>query len=467
MTTLYTRLAGLFAAILLWLPLTDAQAVPSFARQTGMDCTTCHMSWLELTPVGRRFKLGGYQLMKSMPEDAERPWLSFKFDDNPPLIPLAAMIQASTTRTSNTSTAGTDPNADFPKNNTVVLQQFSLFLNGKLADHVGCFCQWTYDDVARHSSVDNVELRIADDYTGDKFNALYGLSINNSPTMSDIYNTTPVWGWPYAGSTVAPAPSASTLINGGLAQSVIGFTGYTLINRTYYLEVGGYRTADKIFGLMRAGVPEADRAIVDGVAPYYRLALQTEWDKGRQSGMVGTFGLIAKKFPDPLNATGPSDKFSDAGFDAQYQYITDRHRFSTMLTYIRERQTLNGTFASGGASHLDNDLNQLNVKASYYFNKWYGISAGYQRTGGSVDSGLYDTGAALNGSVNASPDSAARIIELNYLFSLAGEESYRRNRLVLQYTSYSKFNGGTHNYDGFGRNASDNNTLYLLGWFLY
>jgi len=29
---------------------------------------------------------------------------------------------------------------------------------------------------------------------------------------------------------------------------------------------------------------------------------------------------------------------------------------------------------------------------------------------------------------------------------------------------YSKFNGASSNYDGANRNASDNNTLYLLGW---
>lgn len=31
------------------LVFSDARAVPSFARQTGMDCTTCHRSWLQYT----------------------------------------------------------------------------------------------------------------------------------------------------------------------------------------------------------------------------------------------------------------------------------------------------------------------------------------------------------------------------------------------------------------------------------
>jgi len=38
-------------------------------------------------------------------------------------------------------------------------------------------------------------------------------------------------------------------------------------------------------------------------------------------------------------------------------------------------------------------------------------------------------------------------------------------RVGLQYTGYSKFNGASSNYDGFGRNASDNDTCSdSCGW---
>jgi len=42
-----------------------AQAIPSFARQTGMKCNECHTVFPELTPFGRLFKLGGYTFSKS------------------------------------------------------------------------------------------------------------------------------------------------------------------------------------------------------------------------------------------------------------------------------------------------------------------------------------------------------------------------------------------------------------------
>jgi hypothetical protein len=40
-------------------------------------------------------------------------------------------------------------------------------------------------------------------------------------------------------------------------------------------------------------------------------------------------------------------------------------------------------------------------------------------------------------------------------------------KLALRRTAYRKFNGGTTDYDGFGRNASDNNNWFLMGWFMF
>ena len=52
-------------AVALSLPTTmvlveSAQALPSYARQTGQPCGTCHTDFPALTPYGRRFKLLGY-----------------------------------------------------------------------------------------------------------------------------------------------------------------------------------------------------------------------------------------------------------------------------------------------------------------------------------------------------------------------------------------------------------------------
>ena len=40
-------------------------------------------------------------------------------------------------------------------------------------------------------------------------------------------------------------------------------------------------------------------------------------------------------------------------------------------------------------------------------------------------------------------------------------------RIGAQYWAYNRFNGASGNYDGFGRNARDNNTLFVYVWGAY
>ena len=431
----------------------SAIAVPSFARQTGFDCTTCHVSWPELTSVGRQFKLGGYTLMREATN--ERPWLPFGSDDAAPRLPLAAMVQGSVTATRRTSG---DP-ADFPRNDDAVLQQLSAFYAGRIAEHFGAFAQWTYDGVEHRGAIDNVDLRYAGRYAGAGVEVAYGLTLNNDPTVSDIYNTTPTWSFPYAASGVAAAPNASTLIDGGLAQQVAGLGVYTLWSQTLYAEVAAYRTADGALSLFRAGTDRASDAVLDGTAPYWRLALQRAWDSGTHTAMLGTYGLVARKFPDPVDPTGPSDRFRDVGVDAQYQFVTDRHRFTAQLDWIDERQQLDATFATGDASNSTNTLRTFKAKATYYLDLKYGVTLQYFRTQGSADNALYDSGDPVTGSAAGSPDTSGVIAELDWL-------PRRDLRLMLQYTAYREFNGARHNYDGFGRNAGDNDALYFVAWWM-
>ena len=482
---------------MLW---TDALAVPSFARQTGMDCTTCHMSWLELTNVGRRFKMGGYQLMKQMDDDAVRPLVTFRFDTPPPLIPIAGALQFGETRTAKTNTPGTvTPNntnisggfgTDFPSQNEFVLQQMSLFINGKLFDHVGCFCQFTYNSGGTTTTIDNFEIRAADtrtfnNFLDKRFEVIYGLSLNDSPGMSDTFNTTPVFGWPYVSSQVAVQPLAAPIINQTLQTSAGGLSAYTLLDRTLYLEGGFYHQTDGLISFLHLNVPQGSRYQIDGLAPYYRLALQHDWDKGHQSIMIGTFGLQPKVWkPDAFGATvqayGPSDQYIDRAYDAQYQYIYDKHRLSVMFTLEDESQRYNNATADfgQGAANTRDHLTYINTKVSYYYKKWYGGTLAYQKTTGSPDAGLYGpafndmtitggSASAVNGSHTGSPDTTAWIGELDYLFSTSGAQDHRKSRIILQYTDYTQFNGSGSNYANNGRNAKDNNFWWLGLWLMY
>ena len=76
-----------------------------------------------------------------------------------------------------------------------------------------------------------------------------------------------------------------------------------------------------------------------------------------------------------------------------------------------------------------------------------------------MDAGLYAP-ASVFGSSNGKPNTNGFILELDYL-------PLQNLRLMLQYYDYNKFNGATSNYDGSGRSAKDNNTLFLNTWYVY
>src|SRR5205823_4842616 len=160
---------------------------------------------------------------------------------------------------------------------------------------------------------------------------------------------------------------------------------------------------------------------------------------------------------DSLDPTGPTDRFLDAAVDAQYQYITDRHRFSAQASWIREKQSLDASFGAGAASNPSNTLRAFKGKLTYYYDRQYGGTLAYFRTTGTRDDALYNTGDPVTGSASGSPNTTGYVFELDWL-------PRRDVRIAAQYTAYRQFNGAATNYDGFGRNARDNDTLYLLAW---
>jgi hypothetical protein len=101
-----------------------ASAVPSFARQTGQPCATCHTAFPELTPFGRRFELGGYTMGGGL-----------TFEEAPP---IAAMVIPTFTHTARNQ--DTPPASGTHTNNNTVMQQASIFYGGTVYGNVGGRC---------------------------------------------------------------------------------------------------------------------------------------------------------------------------------------------------------------------------------------------------------------------------------------------------------------------------------------
>ena len=193
----------------------EATAVPSYARQTGLACNACHYTPPELNPAGRMFKLMGYTDKKkrdevTAPEDKKHAGL-----DLLATLPLSAWFE-----TSFTSTKAPQPNTQ--NGNFELPQDISLFISGAWSTHIGSFLQVTYSTQDDHFSMDNTDIRYANKRQLAGKEWVYGLSLNNNPTVEDLWNSTPAWGFPFMASDVAPTPAAAPIIQGGLAQDVAG-----------------------------------------------------------------------------------------------------------------------------------------------------------------------------------------------------------------------------------------------------
>lgn len=447
-----------------------AHAVPSFARQTQMACEACHTVFPELTHFGRMFKANGYTLdnLKQVRDvdTTKQELLSLAA-----LPPLAVMVQVSQSWLNSPLPDGTGGPGNSQTSTTGFPQQISLFYAGKVAPHIGAFIQLTYANDSGSIGIDNTDLRYANNLLLPQESSLvYGISVNNNPTVQDLWNSTPAWGFPYAGSNATVGALAGTQIDGALAQDVAGISAYAIWNESLYGEIGLYRSAKQgVTNSITGAAGPLDGTVsnvISGVAPYARIAYEYQWR--RHNLEVGMYGANFKLFPgggtssSPASLSGPANHFKDIAEDFQYQFIGDEHLFSVNGTRIHESMRLDASFAAGAVANPSDDLTTTRVTGTYYFRRKYGASVSHFSTTGSTDSGLYAPGAApgVVTSANGRPDTKGWIGELNYM-------PWLNTKLTLQYTAFTEFNGGKSNYDGFGRNASANGSTYLLLWITF
>jgi hypothetical protein len=338
------------------------------------------------------------------------------------------------------------------------------------------FVQWTYSNNGNgirddnsfigHSNLDNTDLRIIGNYDLFGKETVVGLNLNNNPSVQDVWNTSPAWGFPYNGPTLGhPGPAYSALIDGGLGQTVAGLGAYVWWDRHLYGEISLYGNADGPFRILSAG-QSAYRPIQGRNNPYWRLAWNQE--SGAHSLMVGTYGMQVDKYLDGINGTGPTDRYTDTALDAQYQYISDPGILSVQATYIHEKQDYTASYdpacdpTAGACQNKSNTLNTFKAKASYLYNRKYGATVGYFSTTGSSDAALYGGVTDVNTGLPVSnkPNNRGYIVEVDY-------NPWTNVRMALQYTMYTMWDGTSQNIDGNGRSPHDNNTLFLNTWFAY
>jgi hypothetical protein len=457
-----TFVVGLMLAFASLWPI-ESSALPLFARQTGQNCQACHAGgqFPELTQYGRLFKLTGYTMGQRT-------------------LPLSAMAVVSDSKVYNI-TKSDDPKADFQKNNSPIFATASFFTGGKITDNLGAFIQVTYDNYAAqsddgkwhgHSGADNMEIRYADRKIDANNDLIWGVTANNNPSLSDVWNTAAAW----MQYVPVPSPTSSAFIDGatpypgfGSGGNIAGINAYAFWNQMLYVELGGYRTASGPASFFSAGVPDGEKTKLQGTNPYWRVTLSRTW--GPHNLMIGTSGMIARVYDDPLDISDPTSvhHFRDFGVDSQYQYQLDPHTFTAQLAYMRDTHRVPDFLANQPVQDVNgNNLPNTNAsdttkvlreKVSYVYKAKYGGGFAHFNQTGTTDSALYDP-IRVFGNVSGSPAIQGFTYEAFWI-------PVQYLRVGVQYTTYNKFNGASRNYDGMGRNASDNNSLFFYFWGAY
>lgn len=440
-----TYVRALIINLCLILKLTDAWALPSFADQTGLPCATCHTLAFGpgLTAYGRDFKLNAYV-----------------FGDKP-FTPLAVMQIMAFTRTREGQPDGAAPG--FRDNNNFAPEQTSLFIAGRSSSHSGVFIQTTYDGVANSRSWSNIDLRYATTLATHYHRATVGLTVNNKPTVQDVWNSLPAWRFPYVSSAFAISPIAAPALEGPFAQRVLGASVYAMIDQRLYIESGIYRSLNQDI-LNTLGVSDGGSS-VRGNAPYWRLALNGE--SVSTSLEAGIFGSVLAVAPNGAIDTS-TNKLTDLGYDSSIQYLDEySNRWIAQATYLHELSHNDASVHAGLASSLLNQLDTLRLNLDWIYQQTWSLSEGLFIVRGGQDNLLYEA-SPISGSANGRPDSRSYITQVEYV-PFGKSNSYLRPwlnlRLGMQLTQYMKFNGSDRNYDGFGRSAHSNDTLYAFLWW--
>jgi len=402
---LFIRL--LFIGLGLALLAGRAEAVPSFARQTGMACAACHTVFPELNSFGRTFKRNGYTLTGIKQVQAKESSSTGGLQVNQ-IPPLSMMLQVSGTYSKNQK----------PTSQISLPDELSFFFAGEISPHMGSFIQLTMEQ-GTGFSLDNTDIRYAN-HAGD---VTYGVTLNNSPTVQDLWNSTPVWGYPYTHGPEISAP----VVADALAQNVAGLGGYADWGNGVYTELSFYRDTNEF------DVNGATAVRISGLAPYWRLAWEPHMSGG-DSWMIGTYGMKTSVI-DGASYAGPADDYTDVAVDTQYQHMlaNSDNSISVHASYTNEKQTLD--LSAPGDSPT---LKSLRLDGTYYWGNHTAATLGY----------------FTNSGYNSAYDDTAYTAELSYL-------PWQNTKFTMQYTGYTKLAGAT------GSAVSDNNTLLLQGWIMW
>ena len=271
--------------------------------------------------------------------------------------------------------------------------------------------------------MDNVDIR----YAKQSADTVYGITLNNNPTVQDIWNSTPAWGYPWTWGAGVTSP----IIADGLGQNVAGLGGYAKWSNGLYTELSLYRETNG-FDAPAGGVVET--AHISNVAPYWRVAWEDSLNNG-DTLMLGTYGMQVKLYDNAdIAPVAGEDKYTDIAIDTQYEhpYANSDNMLSAHASYTNEKQTL-GLSAPGTSP----TLKSLRLDGTYHWGHKAATTLAYTHNNGN----------------NGAYDDTAWTAQISYL-------PWQNTKYTLQYTDYTKLAGETNA-------VSDNNTVVIQAWLMW
>lgn len=252
----------------------EAQALPMFGKQTGLDCKACHLQHIpKLNAVGRKFAASGMtQSRKSVDSNDSG------MDLNPSVM-FKSIYEKTWDLPTSSGKIKVTPTSD---GDLAVPKTASLFVGGRVSEKVGAIVNLSYKDIEDNSIGGKVVYANEMDggywgtavYSSDNFGPFSGMETYNSSLYKPLKT--------FDMKKLSNAFQATNLGSGSA-------TGVQL----YYDKDNFFRGGDHVFGSVGMYAPAQDNRYMEltsNILPFARVAY--EYPVGDFNLILGAFGIV-------------------------------------------------------------------------------------------------------------------------------------------------------------------------------
>jgi hypothetical protein len=251
----------------------EAQAMPMFGKQTGLDCTACHLQHMpKLNSVGRSFAASG------MTQGKKNSDVNSSGVDLNPSVMFKSIYEKTWDKPDSQGRVKADGTNDGEHS---IPRTATLYVGGKVSDNVGAIVDLMYKDLEDNTIGGKVV------YAKEFENGYLGLSAYSASSFGpfsgmEFYNTGLYK--PLRSFDIKKLSNAflQTGIPSGPATGV----------QIYYDNDGVISSGDRLFGTMGIYTPAQDNAemnMASNTLPFVRIAY--EYPIGDFNVMIGAFGI--------------------------------------------------------------------------------------------------------------------------------------------------------------------------------